>query len=95
MEPIIHSHIEDMLPDDHPLAFEQVHCDAKFPHKCNGLLHAANNECMTTWIEFAGKNICAEAFALFLLSDFHCGVLREYAILEFLKSNKNKFEDLE
>jgi len=30
----------------HPLAYEQVNCK-----RCGELLHAANNECMQTWVE--------------------------------------------
>jgi len=68
MEPIIHSHLTDELDKDHLLAFKQVYCDARRTHECNGLLHAANNECMTTWIEFAGLNVCAEIFAHYVLN---------------------------
>jgi hypothetical protein len=54
-EPQIHSHLTDELPKDHPLAWEQVSCDA-----CGTLVHAGNNECMTTWIEFGNANVCAQ-----------------------------------
>ena len=54
-EPRIHSHIEDSLPDDHPLQYEQVHCS-----HCSKLVHAANNECMSTWFEFDDVAICAQ-----------------------------------
>ncbi len=53
-EPLIHSHIDDGLPAGHPLAFEQVHCAS-----CSTLVHAFNNECMTTWLEFVNANVCA------------------------------------
>ena len=71
VEPRIHSHIEDSLPEDHPLAFEAVSCDGNIvthpPHgdfseptkrRCNELLHAANNECMRTWVETGIGNFC-------------------------------------
>lgn len=45
-EPVIHSLITDQLPEDHPLAFEEVFCS-----KCDSLVHFANNECMTMWVE--------------------------------------------
>lgn len=47
MEPKLHSFITDGLPDDHPLAWSQVECD-----RCKRLVHAANNECMPSWLEF-------------------------------------------
>ena len=46
-EPIIHTFVTDKLPDDHPLAFEEVFC-----MKCGGMVHCFNNECMTMWVEF-------------------------------------------
>lgn len=54
-EPLIHSHISDVLPDSHALAFEQVHCD-----RCEKLVHASNNECMSTWLEWNGEKVCIE-----------------------------------
>lgn len=84
-EPVIHSHMTDMLPDEHPLAFETVYCDAKRQHKCNGMLHCGNNECMTTWIEFAGKNVCMEVFASFILETSH-GVLSESEFLAYIEA---------
>ena len=57
-DPIIHSHIEDLLPDLHPLAFVTVNCKV-----CNELLHAANNECMQTWVETGQGNYCIKHFA--------------------------------
>ncbi len=54
-EPQIHSHLSDCLPDDHTRAFDQIHCDG-----CGCLVHAGNNECMTTWFEFRDTNVCAE-----------------------------------
>jgi len=56
-EPVIHSHITDVLPEDHPLAYEHLRCD------CGALVHDCSNECMQTWIEFAdGKIMCAACF---------------------------------
>lgn len=53
-EPIFHSHMSDVLPDDHPLATETVFC-----LKCKKeMLHASNNECMQTWVEIYGKPFC-------------------------------------
>jgi hypothetical protein len=56
-EPIIHSHMDDSLPETHPLAHEQVGCVA-----CGDLVHAFNNECMTTWVEVRGKPFCLKCF---------------------------------
>ena len=57
-DPKLHSHIEDTLPDDHPLAFESVECLT-----CHVLVHAFNNECMQTWIETGQGNFCVACFA--------------------------------
>ena len=57
-DPVLHSHVEDMLPAAHALAFQQVHCAG-----CGALLHAANNECMQTWIETGRGNYCVPCFA--------------------------------
>ena len=64
-DPVLHSHIEDMLPDEHPLAFQQVWCDGN--GRCEdwqerALLHAANNECMQTWFETGKGNFCVSCF---------------------------------
>ena len=56
-EPLIHSHLTDVLPMDHPLANDSVYCK-----KCNVMLHASNNECMQTWIETALGNFCTKCF---------------------------------
>lgn len=60
-EPLIHSHITDVLPDDHPLATSNVYCSAPY---CGEMLHAFNNECMQTWIETENGNFCARHFKL-------------------------------
>lgn len=58
-EPLIHSHITDCLPEDHPMAYEFVYCD-----KCGDTLHACNNECMQTWTEMQRGNFCTKCFVL-------------------------------
>lgn len=57
LEPLIHSHITDVLPDNHPLANKQVHCE-----RCRALVHAFNNECMQTWLETGQGNYCILCF---------------------------------
>lgn len=52
-EPIIHSHLTDTLPEDHPLAHETVYC-----RKCGVMVHAFNNECMRTWVQIRGVPFC-------------------------------------
>ena len=59
-EPQIHSHITDMLPDDHPLANETFSCQRAAA--CKTMLHADNNECMTTWVETGRGNFCFPCF---------------------------------
>jgi len=56
-EPLFHSHASDVLSDDHPWAFKQVYCK-----DCEELVHAANNECMTTWMEYRGHAFCFPCF---------------------------------
>jgi hypothetical protein len=78
-EPLCHSHLTDGLPDDHPLAWQQVHCE-----RCSELVHAANNECMQTWFEFEGHVACAPCFG-----DYLClfgDALGEKGFGEFLQS---------
>ena len=58
-EPLIHSHITDELPDDHPLAQKSVYCS-----RCLVMLHAVNNECMQTWFETEYGNFCTKCFKL-------------------------------
>jgi hypothetical protein len=58
-EPRLHSHIEDVLPDDHPLAYVTVSCDGL---DCTRMVHASNNECMTTWVETGLGNYCLRCF---------------------------------
>jgi len=57
-EPKIHSHIEDCLPDNHPKALEDIHCE-----NCTDLVHANNNECMQTWIETGKGAYCFHCFS--------------------------------
>jgi hypothetical protein len=61
-EPLVHSHIEDGLPPDHPLAEKQVPCAGELGG-CGKLLHAWNNECMRTWVETGLGNYCLWCFA--------------------------------
>lgn len=57
VEPRIHSHILDVLPETHPLAHEQVAC-----RLCGCLVHAFNNECMQTWVECDNGPFCLPCF---------------------------------
>lgn len=57
-EPVLHSHIEDGLPDDHPLAYKSVGCVV-----CDKSVHAGNNECMSTWVETGKGAFCIKCFA--------------------------------
>lgn len=57
IEPKIHSHLTDSLPESHPLAYESIGCKI-----CNETLHAGNNECMQTWIETGKGNFCFSCF---------------------------------
>lgn len=56
-EPRIHSHIDDELPPDHPLAFKIVNCQA-----CAVMVHCESNECMQTWVETGRGTYCLPCF---------------------------------
>lgn len=56
-EPQIWSHITDMLPEDHPLAYKTLICTT-----CRNMVHAGNNECMRTWVETGNGPYCIECF---------------------------------
>jgi hypothetical protein len=56
-DPVIHSHHTDVLPEDHPKAYVGASC-----LRCRTLVHASNNECMTTWIEWGEAVLCGECF---------------------------------
>jgi formylmethanofuran dehydrogenase subunit E len=56
-EPLIHSHITDELPEEHYLSNQNVECS-----QCGVLVHFCTNECMQTWIEMDGENLCTVCF---------------------------------
>jgi len=58
-EPIIHSHIEDVLEDDHKWVHTSVSCD-----NCKALLHCSINECMQTWFETEFGNYCTDCMKI-------------------------------
>lgn len=62
-EPIVHSHNTDCLDDDHEMLNKNVYCE-----KCNVIVHAFNNECMQTWIEYKGKALCSKCAKKYCLS---------------------------
>ena len=73
-EPIIHSHITDGLPENHPRAYP-TETDGIFCEACRKMVHAVNNECMQTWIEW-GEHICCGKCFGYILS-YGGGVLNE------------------
>jgi hypothetical protein len=74
LEPRIWSHITDQLPDAHPLAFAAVYC-----RSCGALVHASNNECMTTWVETGKGGFCIEHFVEALMEEDSAG--RRYYLM--------------
>ena len=56
-EPELHTGYVDCLPEAHPLAYRSVTCD-----RCQRPIHAANNECMWTWVETGKGNYCLPCF---------------------------------
>ena len=58
IDPVLHSHIEDGLPEDHALAWRCVNCVT-----CDKMVHAGNNECMSTWVETGKGEFCIRCFA--------------------------------
>ncbi len=69
-EPLIHSHHTDRLPDEDVRARQMLLCQ-----RCKKMVHADNNECMQTWVEWGEGILCGRCFAPLLQSG---GVL-EYA----------------
>jgi hypothetical protein len=57
-DPVLHTHIEDVLPDGHPNAWQAVYCT-----DCGSSLHASNNECMQTWVETGRGPYCLACFS--------------------------------
>lgn len=51
--PVTHTGLEDCLPEDHPLAHEDIYCK-----RCGAMLHAFNNELMQDWTESEEGNFC-------------------------------------
>ena len=76
-EPIIHSHITDELPENHILAYHQISCA-----RCETLVHAANNETMTTWVEYSVKAVCMTCFVVWFQA-LKCPVLEVAEIDRF------------
>ncbi len=74
VEPVVHSHITDVLPEDHPKAYPEE-TDGLFCECCGEMVHAINNECMQTWIEWAGHVCCGKCFGYVLIESK--GVLDE------------------
>ena len=58
-EPLIHSHVTDILPGNHPFADRRVYCT-----RCDALLHMQTNRCMRTWIESGRGNYCLRCFVV-------------------------------
>jgi hypothetical protein len=56
---VLHTGLADVLPDEHPHAWETISCDA-----CQVMVHAFNNECMTPWVESPDntRRWCLECF---------------------------------
>ena len=53
-EPLIHSGISvDDLPEDHPLAWENIHC-----HWCGATVHCELNDIHRPWIETNSGAYC-------------------------------------
>jgi hypothetical protein len=59
LEPQLHTHVLDGLPDTHPLAFRRVMCA-----RCNTPIHLQSNGCMRTWVESGRGNFCLRCFVL-------------------------------
>lgn len=66
-EPLIHSHVTDELPDEHPLAHRCIYCLG-----CQEMVHCENNECMTTWVECNAGAYCLQCFAKALAKTSDC-----------------------
>lgn len=51
-EPLIHSHIEDCLPEDHKFSHETIYCT-----DCERMVHAS-------WVETGKGNYCVPCFSM-------------------------------
>lgn len=67
-EPLIHSHITDSLPDTHPLAWDAIMC----ANGCRTMVHASNNECMSTWVETGRGNYCLPCWYKLAVNEWGC-----------------------
>lgn len=63
-DPVLHTHVEDCLPDGHPLAGTTIGCVV-----CSMMVHAVNNECMATWVETGMGAYCIECFVKAIAED--------------------------
>lgn len=63
-EPILHTYIEDKLPEDHPLGHDTIYCT-----NCKLMLHAFHNECMQTWLETEVGNYCVNCLPITCIMD--------------------------
>lgn len=57
-DPVLHSHVSDVLPDGHKYSHKAIGCA-----RCEVPLHASNNECMVTWVETGKGAFCIKCFA--------------------------------
>ena len=57
-EPVLHTFVTDVLPDDHPLAWETVYC---IEH--GGMVHHCINENMQPWAETEDGPMCLHCLA--------------------------------
>ena len=81
-EPSIHSHVEDGLPYNHAWAFDHISCPV-----CDALIHAGNNECMTTWLEWNGLAVCIKCASVFF-TKHSGGVLEWEEFKQFVMAGK-------
>lgn len=78
-EPILHSHIDDGLPQNHPLADDNVHCVI-----CGDMVHAGNNECMQTWVETGKGPHCLKCFVDAQRAEKDGSIIRgQYAVKDY------------
>jgi hypothetical protein len=58
-EPLIHSHVEDRLPEEHQMAFRNIHC-----RRCLKYIHASDNVNISTWVETGCGDYCLKCFSV-------------------------------
>lgn len=85
-EPLLHTSIEDSLPDKHKWSGKVIYCEGLLCENKHTMLHCSNNECMGAWVETGRGNFCLDCFHDLMKKPFiyeeDFALLYEYEIIE-------------